>query len=1058
MRVQLLGPVQVTVDGEPVDLGGPRSRALLARLALAGGRAVGVGTLVADLWGQDDAAGPADAANALQSIVSRTRRRLPSGAVDLAPTGYRLVGATVDVEDFERDLRDGRSAAALRRWNGTPLADLPDDLPFVAPARSRLVALRDGAVEADVMRRAERSPDEVLLLELAALIDAHPHREPLRLARLTALSALGRAAEALDEYEELRRTLADELGVDPSPALQQWHLRALRGETAPDPAPPAAAEPPTAPAPGPPSGLPSALTELIGREESLDDVARALTRARLVTVVGPGGTGKTRLAVEVARRHLEDTSQQVWLAELATVVDPDDVAGALLTTFGLTEPTSSERRRLDTRDDRTRLRDQADRLRGLLVLDNCEHLIDAAADIAELLLSRAPGLAIVATSREPLRLIGETVYQLASLPVPGEGAPAAVAARSAAVQLFAARATAADPGFALDDTTVGPVTEICRRLDGQPLALELAAARLRTMDVAVVAERLADRFGLLVGNRGAVPRHRTLRAVVDWSWDLLDDTERDLVERLAVFPAPFTVAAASYLLGDDAGDVLDRLADKSLLVPLRASTPQASTPGASTPRGPTRGRAGAVARRFRMLETIREFGLQRLHESGRLDTARSTHLDWVLAFTEANEPGLRGPDQIEALSQVDTESGNVAAAIRYAIDIADRPRAIRLVRAMVLAWIIHDRNFESLTTAAEVTALPGRGDPGPEIVCTALTLMSNLDDPDHMHAVADQILRLWDEGTDDPIAVAAVATIDWFGLAGDRTLPDYSGTWTELVVNLLQINLLENDGRMAETEALIDRTITLCEERGERWALSMVLGERAELSAWRGELDAASDAWTRSADLLDELGSHGAAEFVRLRVTMLLAEAEPERIADARRSLENYRTDEPIQQQVTDLALARFDHLAGDHMAALRRLDGLFDGTHGAARMPQFTATSHSLAAHAAWALGDSAGAARHVLAALEHSSSTGDRPLQAEATATVARLADDATAAVLLGAADALRGLPDLSDHALMAFIESLRERLGDSFDAGYAEGHRLDRDAAVALARRVADRVAQD
>jgi predicted ATPase/DNA-binding SARP family transcriptional activator len=727
VRIGLLGAFEARDDaGRPVEVPGPRLRALLARLALDAGRLVTTQSLVDAIWGDEP---PAGAGNALQSLVSRLRRALPpddTARVESRPAGYRLSAAAdvTDVAQFERLAAEGRArqqagdpdgaagrfAAALALWRGAPLDGLAQ-APFAGPAIARLTELRLRTVadHAELALAAGRGGELVAALQELTL--AYPLDERLRGLYLRALCAAGRPAEALTAFEDLRRGLAEALGTDPSPAVRDLHAAILRG-AAPDPAaqPPAArpAEPapratpppPAPPAePGPraaqppatspatacpttacPTNLPAAATSFVGREHDLAQLRALLAGARLVTLVGPGGVGKTRLAAELAASW--PAADGTWLAELADIRDPAEVPAAVCAALGL-RPGADLAGPLRDRD-------------LLIVLDNCEHVIDACARLARDLLAGGPGVRILATSREPLTTTGEQVYPVAPLPVP----PLAVALGEAldipALRLFADRAAAAVFGFRLTAGNLPAVAEICRRLDGLPLAIELACARLRTLPAPELAARLDDRFRLLTGgSRAALPRHQTLLAVVEWSWDLLSEAERRLARRLAVFAGGATPEAAEAVCPDESLPVRDvvgllgALADKSL-VELR------EVPGEPP--------------RYRMLDTIRAYAQEALDRAGESTAFRRAHARYFLARAEAAEPLLRTGGQLPHLAWLRRERDNLRAALRYAAGAADAGIAVRLVAALGWYWTLRGNHAEAAGWLREALALPGADD------------------------------------------------------------------------------------------------------------------------------------------------------------------------------------------------------------------------------------------------------------------------------------------------------------------------------------------------------------
>jgi predicted ATPase/DNA-binding SARP family transcriptional activator len=713
VRIGLLGAFEAWDDaGQPVEISGTRLRALLARLALDQGHLVTTQSLAGAIWGERP---PAGAGNALHSLVSRLRRALPPGdavTVESLPAGYRLsaAGEATDVAEFERlaaegracreagdaDAAAGRFAGALALWRGAPLADLAD-APFAFPVIARLteLRLRTAADHAELALAAGRAGDQAigraggqLVADLQELALAHPLDERLAGLYLRALTADGRPAEALAAFEDLRRGLAETLGTDPSPALRDLHTAILRG--LPEPAGSTAALPTTAPAsPTPvtsticPTNLLAPATSFVGRERDLTQVRELLAAARLVTLVGPGGVGKTRLAAEVAAGwHAADG---VWLAELAAITDPAEVSAAVCAALGL-RPVAEE------------LASQLAGQQLLIVLDNCEHLLDACARLAHDVLGGCPGVRILATSREPLTTAGERVYPVAPLPVPPPAAGLGEAMDSPALRLFADRAAAAVFGFRLTAENLPAVAEICRRLDGLPLAIELACARLRTLPATELAARLDDRFQLLTGgSRAALPRHQTLIAVVGWSWDLLTDAERTLARRLAVFAGGATPEAAEAVCADESlqpGAVvglLGALADKSFAELRRA------------PDAPPR---------YRMLDTIRAYAEAALDEAGESGRFRRAHAGYFLARAEAADPELRGSGQLAHLTWLRGEPDNLRAALRYAVGSADAETAVRLVAALGWYWTMSGNHAEAAGWLRETLALPGADDAG----------------------------------------------------------------------------------------------------------------------------------------------------------------------------------------------------------------------------------------------------------------------------------------------------------------------------------------------------------
>ena len=797
-----------TEDGRLVEVREAKVRALLADLLLSLGRPVPAGQLIDDLWGADL---PVHPAGALQSKVSRLRQALeaaePGGGALVAfrSSGY-LLRAGSDALDEHRfaalaeragaakDPRDraGLLANALGLWRGPPLADFADEL-FAQPAIARLEEQRLIAVEDHAEARLALGEHSLVAGELSELVARHPLRERLRATHMLALYRSGRQAEAVRSYGELRGLLADDLGLDPGPALAALYQAMLEQA----PALQGASAPPTLAA-RPRTNIPVMLTDLVGRAAAVAELRALLSERRLVTLTGPGGVGKTRLAIEVATQSAGAFPDGVWLVELAGPAPA-----------GASTPTDEVMTALGIRDDSSMpsadlLTDALRASRMLLILDNCEHVVVEVAKLAAQLLQSAPELRIVVTSREPLMIAGEVVWAVPPLDMPGPAAghqPAALA-RFSAVQLFVMRAEASAPGFRLDEGNAQAVAGLCRRLDGIPLALELAATRVRTLGVHELLARLDDRFRLLAsGHRDAPPRQQTLWAVIDWSWELLTERERMVLRRLAVAADGCDLRAAEAICAEDDLDVLSllsRLVDRSLVVvadgPDRRDSPD-------QPYGP----------RYRLLESVAAYSMQRLRQAGEYAQVRRRHRQFYSDLAERAASRLRGYDQRSWLRRLDTETANMRTALDSATHDGDVSAALRMAaRATASAW------------RSGFTALAGE-----RLEHAAPPSLSGIDDPG-TRAMLDWFHAFVASDFGDPSVAEELLSS---ALADFRAQGDQWGIAAALSTHA-KVAMIRGDRAAARRFA--QRSLAMFRELGDRWG-------QLQAIEWLGAAVASSD-------------------------------------------------------------------------------------------------------------------------------------------------------------------------------------------------------------------------
>jgi predicted ATPase/DNA-binding SARP family transcriptional activator len=702
----LLGPTTVTGDAGEIEIHGIVRRRLLARLLVTANRPVPVERLREDLWEGDL---PQSAASTLKSHVSLLRRVLGPDRLVHRDGAYllRVEPDELDVFLFEREalagrelLRNGDPKGAadalgrgLARWRGPALAEVAH-ASWAQPEAVRLEELRAACLEGWLEARLAVGETHELIADAEAAITEHPLREGLWAKLITALYRSGRQADALRTYQRLREILGDELGIAPSRELVVLEGAILRQDL--EPAPIDASQQSARVGLGRrTNNLPPELTSFVPRPAVQAEVAALLEASRLVTLTGAGGTGKTRLALRVAA-DAADGYDGVWLCELAPLEDPADVPRELAAAIGCREQPDVELSRTI-----------ADRLAegtNLLILDNCEHLIDAAAAVTAPLLEAAPSLRVLATSRSPLRVVGEVVHRVPSMSVPGPEATSTALEDYEAVRLFVERAKSQRGDFAIAPANAVAVASVCVRLDGIPLALELAAARMRTMSVVDIERHLDDRFRLLTGGARTAPaRQQRLESLIDWSHDLLNEQERAVLRRLTVFAGGFdlvaaeAVAACSLVDRRDVLDVVASLVDKSLL--------QVDTSG--------------ITARYRMLETVRAYATLKMDEEER-QSARSAHAHHFLRVVEVAAPHFSGADQLEWRTRLEYDHDNLRSAFATLIAPAEHAAlALRFGVAVSRFW--NSRGYYGDEVDLLQAAL-GRTDATPETAVRAAAL------------------------------------------------------------------------------------------------------------------------------------------------------------------------------------------------------------------------------------------------------------------------------------------------------------------------------------------------
>lgn len=848
LHFRVLGPMQITDDGHPVALPGAAERALLVQLLLSPGRTLPATLLVDRLWSESSL--PADPMNALQIRVSKLRRAFKGiGAPDVVTregVGYRanVDPTAVDAVDFEIRIREARAQvpsdghdlgphhlaaydAALALWRGEPLSDFATE-QWATVEAARLTELRLAALTERAQIALGLGRHHEVVGDLEPLVAHDPTRESLAGLLMVALCRSGRQADALEVFTRTREVLDEALGLEPSVSLRSLHERVLRQDES------LGVQPEVAPlavvATGQrrrtdqdhpaPTNLPTVVRPLIGRDDQLDSVVVLLQGVRMLSLIGPGGAGKTSLALATVVRIAPRFSDGAFGVRLAAVASPDQVPLAVADALGVPLDGAAA-----DRDVRERLIAFLSKREMLLLFDNCEHVVDAAAELIDEVLGRCAGVTVLTTSREALAVPDEVQVTVGPLETAPEGTAAGTVLDFPASQLFVERARAVRPGAVFDQEQLDAVGQICRALDGIPLAIELAAARVSAMSPLEIASRLAHRFSLLTtGARTAEARQQTLRATVDWSYALLTEAEQRVFDRLSVFSGGWSLTAAESVVGDDdtpAGEVLDvmgRLVERSMVV---------VEPGAST--------------RYRMLETLREYAAERLADSGEAELLARRHAEFFRDFALEAEMTLRGHGQRETLRRLRAEQPNMRAAIAWFGGVgADLDSALVMAGTLGLFWHL-GRHLEGRELLGRLLASPAGSKTARARALQAVSLVERpracLVHPSPRCAeTATESLAIFEELGDAPRAALSRVLLAVEGVTGahrersaellreaEEQFQRDGDLWGEAVIGFVRMETALKTGDQDAAVPIGRATASAFRQLDDPWGLSAIL-------------------------------------------------------------------------------------------------------------------------------------------------------------------------------------------------------------------------------------------